>query len=218
MRRTTSSIDSPCSTSLSPNAAELFVFLAGWSLSPLTLVVCFGGAFSAIHRLAPILADILCRLGRHSLLVFSVGSLLVAIARILDDRFAETALLPVAATIVGLATLLFTARFAERQDQKTIVSRRPRPGPRAAAPIEIGNLSKRRGAHCRRRVQRLGWPHRDERLDTLLHKHEVAVRLLPNVESLPRLLHPKPAALRGAPDDCGLEDLDRADRFGFHDH
>src|SRR5262249_10638232 len=100
---------SPCSTSLSPNAVELFVFLAGWSLSPLTLVVCLGGAFSAIHRLAPILADILCRLGRHSLMVFSVGSLLVAIARILDDRFAETAILPVAATIVDLATLLFTA-------------------------------------------------------------------------------------------------------------
>src|SRR5262249_15006403 len=100
---------SPCSTSLSPNAAELFVFLAGWSLSPLTLVVCLGGAFSAIHRLAPILADILCRLGRHSLMVFSVGSLLVAIARILDDRFAETAILPVATTIVDLATLLFTA-------------------------------------------------------------------------------------------------------------
>jgi hypothetical protein len=40
-------------------------------LNFLALVVCFGGAFEAIHRYAPSFVGMLCRLGRNSLAVFS---------------------------------------------------------------------------------------------------------------------------------------------------
>jgi hypothetical protein len=82
-------------------------------LNFLALVVCFGGAFAAIHRHAPKLVGIFCCLGRNSLAVFSVGSLLIVIAHVLHARFGYGGAVATSSTIVGLAVLLFTAWFSE---------------------------------------------------------------------------------------------------------
>ena len=94
-------------TFLSP--ARLLHFLA--------LVAVFGGAFSAIHRALPRPARFLSMLGRNSLNVFCVGSILSLMGQLARFTLGGFVLVDTGVLLIGLAVLGFTAWVSELRDR-----------------------------------------------------------------------------------------------------
>ncbi|HEY8564743.1 MAG TPA: OpgC domain-containing protein [Beijerinckiaceae bacterium] len=109
-----------------PEPRLLFLFDKGY-LSParllhvLLLVLAFQGAFAHIARHAPTLADQFSALGRNSLAVFSVGSILSLAAWLVRFVTGGGMLVDIFVIGIGLACLAFTAWFVEWR------TRSPRP-------------------------------------------------------------------------------------------
>ena len=86
-------------------------------LNFVALAICFAGTFAVIQRYAPALVATLCSLGRNSLAVFSVGSILVVLVGVLHIEFTFNGVgWSISTAILGLAILIFTAWFAEWPD------------------------------------------------------------------------------------------------------
>jgi hypothetical protein len=83
----------------------------------LALIAVFSIVFSYIHRWLPWLVDWWSMLGRHSLNVFCVGSVLSLVGQIVRYQFGGTLLIDTAIVIVGVAALSLTAWLADSRNR-----------------------------------------------------------------------------------------------------
>jgi hypothetical protein len=105
-----------------PNPRLFFVFDKTY-LSParllhfLALVALFGGSFVAIHRFVPRPARFLSMLGRNSLNVFCVGSVLSLMGQLARFTLGGFVVVDVTVLLIGLGLLGFTAWVSELRDR-----------------------------------------------------------------------------------------------------
>jgi hypothetical protein len=97
----------------------------------LAIAVAFSGSFRLICEFAPGLAEHICSLGRNSLAVFSVGSMVFVIAKVMDVRYGQPAFWAVVFSVIGIAVSLLTAWLAE-WPARAARAARPEPSPKAA--------------------------------------------------------------------------------------
>jgi hypothetical protein len=94
----------------------------------LALIAVFSVTFPYIRRAVPPLVSFLCRLGRNSLYVFCVGSLLSLAGQILRTMYRGNLAMDTIVVIVGIAIMALTAWLPEwRESIKARPSPRPRP-------------------------------------------------------------------------------------------
>ncbi len=86
-------------------------------LSLLALAVAFHAAFPAIERHSGPVARFLCKLGRNSLPVFCVGSLLALVGQIVRFDTNGGWVVDAATVVCGIVLMGFTAWFAEWREQ-----------------------------------------------------------------------------------------------------
>jgi hypothetical protein len=97
-------------------------------VSLIALVICFAGAYSRIAAFSHQLAEVLASLGRNSLAVFSIGSLLSLIGQIVRFESAGLVIVDLAYSALGIGLMIFTAWFVEWRTR----SKRPPSQPSAS--------------------------------------------------------------------------------------
>jgi hypothetical protein len=103
----------------------------------LALVAIATAVYPAIKRAAPSIVEFLSLLGRHSLPVFCVGSILSLAGHITRFVYEPDLLLDTVVVVSGLAVMALAAQFAEWHQQMRIPSLRPiRPIPQAIPQAE----------------------------------------------------------------------------------
>ncbi|MEG6508209.1 OpgC domain-containing protein [Methyloligella sp. 2.7D] len=97
-------------------------------ISLLALVICFSHAYRPIAEAFPRVVTVVSGLGRNSLAVFSIGSLLSLIGQIVRFQAGGLVIVDLGYSAVGIAILIFTAWFVEWR----IRSKRPSSPPSSA--------------------------------------------------------------------------------------
>ncbi|XSG83171.1 MAG: OpgC family protein [Methyloligella sp. ZOD6] len=82
-------------------------------ISLLALVICFAGVYGRIAVLSERLVETFSTLGRNSLAVFSVGSLLSLIGQIVRFESGGLVIVDLAYSALGIGLMIFTAWFVE---------------------------------------------------------------------------------------------------------
>ncbi|ODA67903.1 OpgC protein [Methyloligella halotolerans] len=98
-------------------------------ISLLALVICFAGAYSRIAAFSERLVTVFSELGRNSLAVFSIGSLLSLIGQIVRFESGGLLIVDLAYSALGIGLMIFTAWFVEWRTR----SKRP-PSQSSASP------------------------------------------------------------------------------------
>jgi hypothetical protein len=103
----------------------------------LALVAVATAVYPAVKRAAPAVVEFLSRLGRHSLPVFCVGSILSLLGYITRFTYGPDLGVDTLVVVAGVAVMALTAQLAEWHQQMKIPSARPiRPVPAAIPQIE----------------------------------------------------------------------------------
>jgi hypothetical protein len=89
------------------------------------LVAVATACYPAIKRAVPAVVDFLSVLGRHSLRVFCVGSILSLIGLIVRSLYEPDLVLDTVVVISGIAVMALTAQVTEWRQQMRVPSPRP---------------------------------------------------------------------------------------------